>query len=77
MPEPRDAEHGSDSRQQSLPLHRAPDASAAVPFWLKLFGAVNRPWIRIRREPAIRLNCSAAMRFRPFTWSNATACPTP
>ena len=69
MPEPRDAEHGSDSRQQSLPLHRAPDASAAVPFWLKLFGAVNRPWIR--------LNCSAAMRFRPFTWSNATACPTP
>ena len=51
MPEPRDAEHGSDSRQQSLPLHRAPDASAAVPFWLKLFGAVNRPWIRIRREP--------------------------
>ncbi|MGB2789091.1 MAG: glycerol-3-phosphate 1-O-acyltransferase PlsB [Dokdonella sp.] len=51
MPEPRDAEHGSDSRQQSLPLHRAPDASAAVPIWLKLFGAVNRPWIRIRREP--------------------------
>lgn len=48
---PRDTGHAPDSRQQNLPLHRAPDASAQGPTWLKLFGAVLRPWIRIRREP--------------------------
>ena len=37
--------------QQNLPLHRVPDPIARAPFWLKLFSAMLRPWIRIRREP--------------------------
>ncbi|MFZ1797547.1 glycerol-3-phosphate 1-O-acyltransferase PlsB [Dokdonella sp.] len=37
--------------QQDLPLHRTPDPAARAPFWLKLFSALLRPWIRLRREP--------------------------
>ncbi len=37
-------------QQQNLPLH-APAEPVRVPGWLKLFGALLRPWIRIRREP--------------------------
>ena len=37
--------------QQNLPLQRTPESVARAPFWRKLFSAVLRPWIRIRREP--------------------------
>ncbi len=36
--------------QQNLPLH-APTEPARGPGWLKVLGAMLRPWIRIRREP--------------------------
>ncbi len=37
--------------QQNLPLHRAADPAIRAPFWLNIFSALLRPWIRIRREP--------------------------
>ena len=40
----------SSEMQQNLPLP-PPGDPVQAPTWLKLFGAVLRPWIRIRREP--------------------------